>query len=232
MRIENIKPLLLSSALLLPLSFVWTEAVQAEEVNVKALAGDKLTDAEIKTMLRDYIDIANLGVGLVVGIADEHGARVVSHGKLDNGTDRDVDGNTLFEIGSITKVFTALLLQDMVEREEMKLDDPVQKYLPDSVKMPTYQGKEITLLHLATHTSGLPRNSDGEFYRFLSRGILRQAPGTRQEYSNLGMALLGHALALKAGQDYDTLVIDRICRPLGMDSTRVDPSPALKTPLA
>src|SRR2546423_10419498 len=207
MRIENIKPLLLSSALLLPLSFVWTEAVQAEEVNVKALAGDTLTDAEIKTMLRDYIDIANLGVGLVVGIADEHGARVVSHGKMDNGTDRDVDGDTVFEIGSITKVFTALLLQDMVERGEMKLGDPVQKYLPDSVKMPTYQGKQITLLHLATHTSGLPggpnnlspkswRDPDQadytveQLYSFLSHDKLPRAPGIQEEYSNLGTELL------------------------------------------
>ena len=76
---------------------------------------------------------------------------------LDNGTDRVVDGDTVFEIGSITKVFTALLLQDMVERGEMKLDDPVQKYLPASVHMPTYKGKPITLLHLATHTSSLPK---------------------------------------------------------------------------
>src|SRR5438105_10431416 len=114
-----------------------------------------------------------------------------------------MDGDTLFAIGSITKVFTALLLQDMIERGEMKLDDPVKKYLPDSVKMPAYQGKEITLLHLATHTSGLPggpnnlspkswRDPDQadytveQLYSFLSHDKLPRAPGIQEEYSNLG----------------------------------------------
>jgi hypothetical protein len=187
--------------------------------NIETPGSNTLTDAEIKTVLRDNIDTDKQTVGLAVGIVDEHGPRVISHGKLDNGTDREVDGDTLFEIGSITKVFTALLLQDMIERGEMKLEDPVQKYLPDSVRMPTWQGKEITLLHLATHTSGLPRDSDGELYAFLSHCTLHQAPGVHWEYSNLGMGLLGHVIALKACKDYETLVVERICQPLGMDST-------------
>lgn len=214
-----------------------------------ASAGNALTELDIKTMLRDYIESDKGGVGIVVGIVDEHGARVVSHGKLDNGTDRNVDGDTLFEIGSVTKVFTGLLLQDMVERGEMKLDDPVQKYLPASVKMPMYKGKEITLLHLATHTSSLPRMPDNlsprswrdpdqadyaveQMYAFLSHYKLRQAPGTREEYSNLGMQLLGHVIALKAGKDYEALILERICRPLGMDSTRIALTPELKSRLA
>lgn len=187
-----------------------------------------LTDEEIKTMLRDSIEIDRQTVGLAVGIVDEHGSRVVCHGKLDNGTDRDVDGDTLFAIASVTKVFTALLLQEMVERGEMKLDDPVQKYLPDSVRMPAYQGKDITLLHLATHTSGLPRDCDGDPYTFLSHCKLQQAPGVRKEYSNLGVGLLGHVIALKAGKDYETLVIERICRPLGMSSTCITVPSELK----
>ena len=157
---------------------------------------------------------------------------MVCHGKLDNGTDREVDGDTLFGIGSITKVFTALLLQDMVARGEMKLEDPVQNYLSDSVRVPTYQGKEITLLHLATHTSGLPRDRDRDAYAALSRCTLKRAPGTHEEYSNFGMALLGHAIALKTGKDYETLVVERICKPLGMDSTRVNPSPELTARIA
>jgi hypothetical protein len=130
----------------------------------------------------------------------------------------------------------------------MKLDDPVQKYLPNSVRMPTYRGKEITLLHLATHTSGLPREVNnmsprswrhpmadytvGQLYAFLSNYKLHQAPGLRQEYSNLGVELLGHVIALKTGKDYETLVLERICRPLGMESTRITLTPELKSRLA
>jgi CubicO group peptidase (beta-lactamase class C family) len=197
-------------------------------LQVCAQTSSALTDEEIKTMLQDSIEIDRQTVGLAVGIVDEHGSRVVCHGKLDNGTDRDVDGDTLFAIGSVTKVFTALLLQEMVERGEMKLDDPVQKYLPDSVRMPTYHGKDITLLHLATHTSGLPRNCTGNPYTFLSHCKLQQAPGVRKEYSNLGVGLLGHVIALKAGKDYETLVIERICRPLGMSNTCVTVPSELK----
>jgi serine-type D-Ala-D-Ala carboxypeptidase/endopeptidase len=248
---QNNRLLFLPFAFLLLLSTFGAGNLHGGEftaTNLNNSAGNTLTDVEITTMLRDYIDTDKQGVGLVVGVVDEHGPRVVHYGKLDNGTDADVDGDTLFEIGSITKVFTTLLLQDMVERGEMRLDDPVQNYLPDSVKMPTYQGKQITLLHLATHTSSLPREVNnltpeswrnpgagytiGQLYDFLSRCRLQRAPGTRQEYSNLGVALLGYVIALKAGKDYETLVQERICRPLGMDSTCITVLPKLKMHLA
>lgn len=226
--------------------------VRAGEVNAAnsgSSAGDALSDTEIQALLRDNIDADKLAVGIVVGIVDEHGTRIISHGKLDNGTDREVDGDSVFEIGSITKVFTVLLLQDMVARGEMKLDDPVQNYLPASVRMPTYQAKPITLLHLATHTSGLPREVGNlvsprtwrnpgadytaeQLYDFLSHYRLQREPGARKEYSNLGVALLGYVIALKAGKDYETLVLERICRPLGMDSTRTTLTPELKSRLA
>lgn len=193
---------------------------------------ESLRETDIKVMLHDYIDGDKLGVGLVVGIVDEQGKQVVGYGKLDNGTDAGVAGDTLFAIGSVTKVFTALLLQDMVDRGEMKLNDPVQEYMPDSVKLPTYDGKQITLLHLATHTSGLPRDCDGNPYVFLSHCTLHQAPGTDRVYSNLGMGLLGHVIALKAGKDYESLVIERICRPLGMNDTCITLTPGLKTQFA
>jgi len=252
MRRQTIRLFFFQLALLLWPWFLLTASARAGEVNtanIGASAGDTLSDAEIQTLLRDNIDAGKLAVGLVVGIVDEHGTRIISHGKLDNGTDHEVDGDSVFEIGSITKVFTVLLLQDMVDRGEMKLDDPVQKYLPASVRMPTYKGKPITLLHLATHTSGLPRVAGNivsprswrnpeagytveQLYDFLSHYRLRREPGARTEYSNLGIALLGYVIALKAGKDYDTLVVERICRPLGMDSTRITLTPELKSRLA
>jgi CubicO group peptidase (beta-lactamase class C family) len=130
----------------------------------------------------------------------------------------------------------------------MKLDDPVQKYLPASVKMPTRNGKQITLLHLATHTSGLPHIAENlnpqrpdqpfadytveELNTFLSNYQLTSDPGAKFQYSSLGAGLLGHVIALKAGSDYESLVVDRICRPLKMDSTRITLTPELKSRFA
>lgn len=185
---------------------------------------------QINTFLQKNFSETNCG--MVVGLVDQHGSRIFSAGKLDNGTSAEVNGDTLFEIGSVTKTFTALLLLDMVERGEMKLDDPVAKYLPASVKVPEYHGKQITLLSLAAQDSGLPFNATGvddnatynaftvaDMYAFLSSYHLTNEPGAKFQYSNVGMSLLGHAIALKAGTNFESLVLDRICRPLHMDDT-------------
>src|SRR5688572_3644637 len=103
--------------------------------------GEEFNDA-IRAYLQNCIEPATAKIGFVVGIVNENGARLVSYGKLDNGTDQEVNGDTVFEIGSDTKTFTALLLQDMVDRGEMKLDDPVAHYLPEAVTMPIRNGKE------------------------------------------------------------------------------------------
>ncbi|MDB6064834.1 MAG: Beta-lactamase [Pedosphaera sp.] len=196
-------------------------------------AAEELTNA-LRAYLQQRVEVEKRDTGIVVGLVDEHGSRIVSCGKLDGSTDRQVDGDTPFLIGSITKTFTALLLQDMIERGEMKLDDPVAKYLPESVRMPTRNGKEITLLQLVIHTSGLPANPGNldpksgfadytadQLYAFLSGYKLRHDPGEQYHYSNLGASLLGHVIALKAGANYESLLVNRICLPLKMDSTRI-----------
>jgi CubicO group peptidase (beta-lactamase class C family) len=115
------------------------------------------TDAEIRRILTERIDVQKQSVGIVVGVIDAHGRRVIAYGNLEKGDKRRLDGDTIFEIGSITKVFTALLAADMAQRGEVKLDDPIAKYLAASVKIPERNGRQITLVDLATHTSGLPR---------------------------------------------------------------------------
>jgi CubicO group peptidase (beta-lactamase class C family) len=82
--------------------------------------------------------------------------RIISYGHLNQGDNRPLDGNTVFEIGSVTKVFTSLLLAQMVVDGQVKLDDPVSRYLPSSVHVPQGNGRQIELIDLATHTSGLP----------------------------------------------------------------------------
>ena len=210
-------------------------------------SAEGLTNA-IHAFLQQRVEVEKRDAALVVGIVDEHGSSVISCGKLDNGTEKEVTGDTLFEIGSITKTFTALLLQDMIERGEMKLEDPVAKYLPASVKMPTYHGRQITMLQLATHTSGLPDSPDNlapkradnsradytfeKLDAFVSGYELTHEPGAKYEYSTVGIALLGQAIALKARTNCESLVVDRICRPLKMDSTRITLTPELTTRFA
>src|SRR4029077_12610968 len=115
-----------------------------------------LSTDEIREILVRRVDHQKQAVGIVVGVIEPNGRRVVAYGNLANGDTRTLDGDTIFEIGSITKVFTSLLLADMVNRKEVTLDDPAAKYLPENIKIPERNGKPITLLDLSTHRSGLP----------------------------------------------------------------------------
>jgi serine-type D-Ala-D-Ala carboxypeptidase/endopeptidase len=204
-------------------------------------------DADIRALLADRIDVQHQGIGIVVGIIDPTGRRVVAYGSTAKGG-KPVDADTVFEIGSVTKVFTSLLLADMGQRGEVALTDPVSKYLPPNVKMPERGGKKITLIDLATHTSGLPRLPSNlhpkdpsnpyadytvaQLYEFLSSLELTRDIGATYEYSNLGGGLLGHVLARRAGTDYETLVRTRILEPLAMKSTAITLSNAMKSRLA
>lgn len=193
------------------------------------------SDEDIRALLERRVNDERQGVGLVVGVVEPEGTRVVSYGTLGVGDDRAVDGDTLYEIGSVNKVFTTLLLADAVERGEVRLDQSVAELLPEGVTMPERDGQEITLLDLATYRSGLPRLPDNfapqdvdnpyadytadDLYAFLSGHELERGIDEAYEYSNLGVGLLGHVLALNAGTDYATLLKERILDPLGMDDT-------------
>lgn len=183
--------------------------------------------------------------GIVLGILDPHGARYFTAGR--SGTARPLDRNSLFEIGSITKVFTGTLLADMTRRGEVSLDDPVATLLPEDVSVPSHDDGPITLGSLAMQNSGLPRlpnnmrpanmlnpyadYGEDQLYEFLSGHQLRRAPGAQFEYSNLGFGLLGHALAREAGMSYEELVRERILAPLGMAETAVTLTPELASRL-
>jgi len=207
-----------------------------------------ISDAEIRRILVKRIDVERQGLGIVVGIIEPQGRRVIVYGKADNDNPRPLDGDTVFEIGSVTKVFTSLLLADMVERGVVALTDPVAEYLPKEVRVPGHGGKAITLQELATHTSGLPREPTNlkpkdvnnrfadytvaQLYHLLSGYSLTRDPGAEFEYSNLGVGLLGHALARRAGVGYEELVRSRITTPLGMKSTAITLTPEMRARLA
>src|SRR3954471_20805138 len=117
----------------------------------------QMEDDAIRSMLRERTEGPRNTVGIIVALLDEKGRRVFSYGKPRLDGNQTFNADSLFKINSITKVFTSILLNDMAEHGELSLDDPISRYLPESVKTPTRGGKEILLRHLATHTSGLPR---------------------------------------------------------------------------
>jgi CubicO group peptidase (beta-lactamase class C family) len=194
-------------------------------------------DAAIGALLETRI-AGREGAGMVVGVVEPGGTRVVARGPAGPA---EFDGDTVFEIGSITKVFTALLLADMALKGEVALDDPAAKYLPEGAALPSRNGKQITLRHLSLQTSGLPRLPDNmphadpqdpyadyteqHLLAFLASHELRRDPGAEYEYSNFGVGLLGYLLARAAGTDYETLVRERILVPLEMRDTAITLSP-------
>ena len=205
------------------------------------------SNAELLSLIKQRVD-AGRNTGIVVGVLRRDTAPLVAaYGNPGPGA-RPLDADSVFEIGSITKVFTTTLLLDMADRGLVKLDDPLGKYLPASVRVPSRNGRQITLVDLATHTSGLPRlmtnltpadpgNPYGSYtveqlYAFLSSYELPRDIGAQYEYSNVGMGILGHVLALRAGKDYEELVTERILRPLGMTHTGITMTPWMKQHLA
>jgi D-alanyl-D-alanine-carboxypeptidase/D-alanyl-D-alanine-endopeptidase len=202
--------------------------------------------AAAETQLREHFE--GKPGGMVVGFIDSEGSKVVGVGTLDDGSGRPVDGDTVFFIGSVTKTFTALLLAEMASRGEVGLDDPVAEHLPATARVAFRSGKEITLRHLAMNTSGLPFNPNNmegaddrtqyetwsvdDMYECVANIELLFDPGSDYQYSNLGMSLLGEALARAGHKSYEELVVERICRPLGMTSTWVRPTAELRGRLA
>lgn len=205
---------------------------------------------EVKALLVKLVDEEKRVPGIVVGmIADDPPERwVVGYGKLSATDERVPDGDTVFEIGSITKLFTGTLLAQAVLNGEVKLDDPISMYLPEGVVAPEYEGRSITLLDLATHTAGWPKwpgnlnvndlddianyNTD-RMYDFVSSYHLTRAPGSTIEYSNFGFGLLGNLLARHLGQEnYEALLVERITRPLDMNSTCITLTPEMRPRLA
>jgi CubicO group peptidase (beta-lactamase class C family) len=202
---------------------------------------------EIEKVIQERVD-NGYSASIVVGLLEENGSQFYGYGKLDELGTQVVNENTLYEIGSITKVFTSLLLADMVEKGELSLDDPIDKFLPPEAKVPMCNGQKITLEHLATHTSGLPRMPENfapqnmgnpyvdytveEMYKFLSNYTLTRDIGSQYEYSNFGFGLLGYILELKSGMSFEELVKSRIGEELGLKDTTISLTPEQQARLA
>ena len=201
-----------------------------------ACAADR--KAAIDSIVQPVIDTGTTPA-VVVGVLEDGKTQLFAYGKA--------SANSVFEIGSITKTFTATALAVMVERKMVSLEDPVRKFLPADA-MPAGEGPEIRLIDLATQTSGLPRmptnfrpkdfsNPYVDYtpqlmYEFLSKQTLKLGPEHKFLYSNLGVGLLGHALSLRYGKSYEQMVADLVTGPFGMTDTSITLSADQKKRLA
>jgi len=205
---------------------------------------DTPTGPPIGSLEEEIDQIANqyLRVGAIIGIINKQQERVIfSYGTKSINSNEPPDANTVFEIGSITKTFTAALAADMYLKGNFS-DDTVGHYLPSGqVTMPSRDGVEIRLAHLLTHSSGIPRSPRGtsfpypegydpldpyaaytteHIYDYLTNYcVLEFTPGTWWTYSNTGMGLTGHIIGLVDGTSYETVLTRDIFNVLDMNNS-------------
>ena len=224
---------------------IWPAVLHAgtAEHRMPALTSDAATSAlgaaELQAVMdRDLADALHNGAlapgaggGVTIGVYKQGASRVFAYGAA--GTD------SVFQMGSVSKPITGLLLAEMIEAGEVTRDEPVRNLMP-AARVPPPPGNEIVLLDLVTHRSGLPGMPDtfrpanstnpyvgfnvDRLYVFLARHGLSKRRAVPARYSNLGFGLLGHALASRAGTDYATLVNERLARPLGLTDTSTTPT--------
>jgi len=215
-------------------------------VCTNSMFGQKIPE-EVKENIKKRVDYGdNVSIAVAFIYKDKVDSFYYGTTAKENGT--TIDGNSVFEIGSISKVFTTILLANEVEKGTMKLSDPIAKYLPKRVKVPVRNGKEIRLQDLATHTSALPRMPSNfspadpmnpfvdysleQLYAFLNSYELPRDIGASYEYSNYATGLLGHILELHTGKTYEELIMEVIANPLKMNNTRIAMNSEMKSKLA
>ncbi|MEQ9401980.1 MAG: serine hydrolase [Cyclobacteriaceae bacterium] len=212
-----------------------------------SVAQQNVLSQDVKKNLQLRID-NGINTGIVVGVVTSDGITYYGFGVKSLETNEPVDENSVFEIGSISKAFTGIILADQVLNGEVKLDDPLQQYLPDGITAPTRNEVSIQLVHLSNHTSSLPRlptnmnpgdaanpyadYTEEMMYAFLDSHELTRDIGSQYEYSNYAAGLLGNVLAKNQDLSYEELMIKTIAKPLGMKNTRITLSSSMKEDLA
>jgi len=211
------------------------------------LAQNEVFSEKIKENIKSRVD-NGVNTGIVVGVITPEGTSFYSYGVKSLKTKEPVDEYSIFEIGSISKTFTGILLADEVVNGKLNLNDPLQNLLPEGISAPTRNGDSIKLVNLANHTSSLPRTPDNftrtnpgnpyadltkkQVYEFVDTYELPFDIGSKFIYSNLGMGLLGNVLAAKNKTNYEDLMIRKIAEPLEMENTRIVLTPAMEKELA
>ena len=192
-------------------------------------------DKEVDSAVQPYISL-QATVGLSIGILKDGRTIFYGYGETARGNGQIPNEHTIFEIGSLSKTFTSILLADAINDGKVQLDDPINKYLPDSIPLLQYEGIPVTIKTLANHSSGIPRmpsnfhSSDNfnpykdydqsNMFHFYRNFKPVRKPGEKYEYSNIAVGTLGVILERVNHEKYETLFIKTICKPLGMNETR------------
>jgi CubicO group peptidase (beta-lactamase class C family) len=194
------------------------------------------TNDDVRTALEQRLKGDRTGACVAAGVID-NGAIATGYVCADPNAQRPYDEHTAFEIGSITKTMTAALLAEFIARGEVALDDPIARLLPPGTRVPSFNGHDITVGQIVTHTSGLPAVpasyrppdmnnpyaavTERDLLDALAAAELAREPGSKWEYSNFATMVLSYALARRSGTDYETLLRERLLAPLGMSETYV-----------
>jgi len=194
-------------------------------------AGSALAQADLGRVIDGVAAKASDCNGLAIGV--ERGAARAERFYGDTGNRGLPNADTEFGIGSITKTLTATLLAHQDQQGQMHLNDPLNRYAPPGLQVQGFNGQPIRLLHLADHTSGLPRMvrnfrpplQPQAVWRFASQHQLQTAPGDTYLYSNLAYVLLARALVRHLGGSEDQLYARVITKALGMPDTAVNLNP-------
>ncbi len=206
--------------------------------SVKAPFNNPLTtalDKAVDSVMQPFMAQLNT-VGASIAIFEDGKTYYYGYGETAKGNNSIPDNHTIFEIGSISKTFTATLLADAVNKNKIRLDDPVNKYLPDSIPPIAFNGIPVTIASLINHSSGIPRipgnfgagktdpyfdYDDSKMFSFYKNFTPTRKPGDTYEYSNLAVGTVGVILERIHKDSYENMLFKTICKPLGMNDTKV-----------
>ena len=197
------------------------------------------SDSDVRAALEQRFAGDRTGACVAAAVI-ENGGATRAYVCADAKAERPFDGHTAFEIGSVSKTMTAALLAEFIARGEIALDDPLAKLLPPGTIVPSFNGSEISIGNIVTHTSGLPsfpwrmtsrkdpyaRLTEADLLETLAATRLTRVPGSQWEYSNFAIMVLSYALAKRSGMDFETLLRERLLSPLGMGDTYISKPPA------
>ena len=200
---------------------------------------DPLLASQIVDRYAEHIFYGSAATGMALVAIDGNQRVFASFGETRPGNQTRPQKDSLIRIASLSKLMTSEVMVKLAERGQLNLDDPLANYAPPGARVPSYGGQTIRLIHLATHTSGLPREQPGgkagrpvfvwptraDRWNWLQQAQLTTPPGVRAAYSNIAYDLLADALARAAGTPYPALLRQLITRPLGMKDTTFTPSP-------